>query len=337
MFSRNSIAEMKAKHGQDIRRQEDRIAEDEAKFQGHLRAAQTKAEQMIDEEIRKGVETLERQHQRALQENRESLSRERQSDLNALKDDLERNFSKELQQLRLQHELEKEELLRTERDNRLKEQELLKIRFTESKVSIEKDFKLEKDSLASKWNSEIDSLKQKVAESAQKEAALIDRIRVLEKTNQEKKEQLESVKRDVLASVAAVKSEYEEKLKSQCVESSQRQQAIESKAASNLAARDQEWDAIMQAKETELTKARHILQKKEHEMEQQRLLFEMSGDKQSKEVREATETMRTQLQNQFEERIRSLQSEHRLATMNTPYYSECDIIQKFSFASTGSL
>ena len=337
MFSRNSIAEMKAKHGQDIRRQEDRIAEDEAKFQGHLRAAQTKAEQMIDEEIRKGVETLERQHQRALQENRESLSRERQSDLNALKDDLERNFSKELQQLRLQHELEKEELLRTERDNRLKEQELLKIRFTESKVSIEKDFKLEKDSLASKWNSEIDSLKQKVAESAQKEAALIDRIRVLEKTNQEKKEQLESVKRDVLASVAAVKSEYEEKLKSQYVESSQRQQAIESKAASNLAARDQEWDAIMQAKETELTKARHILQKKEHEMEQQRLLFEMSGDKQSKEVREATETMRTQLQNQFEERIRSLQSEHRLATMNTPYYSECDIIQKFSFASTGSM
>lgn len=307
----NSIADMKAKHGQDMRIQEDRIAEDEAKFQGHLRAAQTKAEQMIDEEIRKGVETLERQHQKALQENRDSMSRERLSDLTALKEDLERNFSKELQQLRLQHELEKEELLRTERDHRLKEQELLKVRFTESKVSIEKDFKLEKDSLASKWNSEIDSLKQKVAENAKKEASLIDRIRMLEKTVQEKKDHLESTKREVLTSVAAVKSEYEEKLKSLNAESSQRQQAIESKAATNLAARDQEWDAIMQAKETELTKARHLLQKKEHEMEQQRLLFEMSGDKQSKEVREATETMRTQLQEQWEESIRNLQTEHR--------------------------
>ena len=307
----NSIADMKAKHGQDMRIQEDRIAEDEAKFQGHLRAAQTKAEQMIDEEIRKGVETLERQHQKALQENRDSMSRERQSDLNALKEDLERNFSKELQQLRLQHELEKEELLRTERDHRLKEQELLKVRFTESKVSIEKDFKLEKDSLASKWNSEIDSLKQKVAENAKKEASLIDRIRMLEKNIQEKNDHLESAKRELLASVAAVKSEYEEKLNSLHTESSQRQQAIESKAATNLAARDQEWDAIMQAKETELTKARHLLQKKEHEMEQQRLLFEMSGDKQSKEVREAAETMRTQLQEQWEESIRNLQTEHR--------------------------
>ena len=41
---------MTAKHGQDMRRQEDRIAEDEAKYQNHLRDAQTKAEQMIDDE-----------------------------------------------------------------------------------------------------------------------------------------------------------------------------------------------------------------------------------------------------------------------------------------------
>ena len=306
-----SVADMTAKHGQDMRRQEDRIAEDEAKYQNHLRAAQTKAEQMIDDEIRKGVETLERQHQKALQEVRESMLRERQSDLNSLKADLERNSSKELHQLRLQHELEKEELLRTERDNRLKEQELLKVRFAESKVSIEKDFKLEKDSLTSKLNNDIGGLKQKIADCAQKESSFVDRIKNLEKEVQDNKVKLDRAKRDALDAVAAVKSDYEEKLKSLSLESSQRQQLIETKAAANLAARDQEWDAIMQAKETELTKTRHSLQKREHEMEQQRLLFEMSGDKQSKEVRETTEAMRTQLVDQFEERIRNLQTEHR--------------------------
>lgn len=309
--SMNSLAAANAKQEEIIRSLEDKIRDDESKFQSRLRDAQSKAEKMIDEEVRGGIAALEKQHQKALQDLKEAELQERQGELSKLREELERGFAKNLHTLQLQHELEKEELLRTERESRIAEQEALKSRFAESKTSLEKDFKLAKESISSKMTSEIEKLKLKISDLEKAEFSSSELAKKLQKEKLSKENELAALKQEMTTALNNAKREFEDKLSKQLVAHTNSLQKAEIESNESKVAREKEWNSLMEAKESELSKAKQLLSAKEMELEQQRILFEMSGSKQNKETREAMEIMRLQIHDECEERIRQLQAEFR--------------------------
>jgi len=313
-----TLVDLEKSRDSRIRELENKIAEDEIRFQNQLRNAQTKAEQMIDEEIRGGMQTLEHQHQNALNEAQKSFTQRLQDQ----RDELEKGFEKEKQQLLLKQEIEREELLRREQESRSIDLEQLKQRHSNSKLAIENDFMKEKESLVAKWTHETEALQAKLLQcdqNAQSNARIISslekNISELQSELQQKKRQNEelvaSLNADAAAKLGARDNEWENKLRALTDKANKQCQQISNEAAAKLSNRDMEWDKILQAKEAEIVQSRKLLQAKDHEVDQLNVLLAASESKQTKEVREVSETLRTQLQEQYEGRIKSMMSDEK--------------------------